>query len=169
MSELKNPMKEVRVEKVVLNIGIGESGNKLERAKNLLEKLTDNQAVVTQSKSRNTFGTSEGRDIGVMVTLRGSDAKKFLERAFEVKDNKIKSRSVHSNGFSFGIGEHIDLPGIKYEPDIGIFGMDVVVSLKRPGYRVKKRKISKGLGDDHKIGKEEAEDFIKDEFNVDVT
>ena len=166
---MANPMREIKIEKVTLNIGIGETGSKLERAKNLLESLTDKKVVKTKAKRRSSFGLSRGRPIGVRVTLRGENAKKFLERVFETKEGKIKEKSFDKNGnFSVGIHEHIDMPGVRYDPKIGIFGMDVCVTLERPGYRVKRKKISKKIGKSHKISKEESINFIKKNFKVDI-
>ncbi|MCD6367925.1 MAG: 50S ribosomal protein L5 [Candidatus Aenigmarchaeota archaeon] len=164
-----NPMKEIRIEKVVINIGIGNNRERLEKAKALLESLTGRKPLITKTKRRTTFGMAKGRPIGVKVTLRGEDAIKMLERLLETKDKKISSRSFDRDGnFSFGIQEHIDIPGTRYDPKIGIFGMDVCVTLERPGYRVKKRKISSKIGDDHKIKKEEAMEFVKKKFGVEI-
>lgn len=85
-------------------------------------------------------------------------------------DNKVsrKSFDVHGN-FAFGIKEHIEIPGVKYDPEIGIFGMDVCVSLTRPGYRVKERRIGKAkVGSKHVLTPEEAIVFVKDNFGVEV-
>ena len=61
-----------------------------------------------------------------MVTLRRTDAINFLRRIMEAKKNVIKSTSFDNNGnLSLGIHDHIDIPGTKYNPDIGIFGMDI--------------------------------------------
>lgn len=161
-------MQEIRIKKVVLNIGIGESGEKLERAKNLLEKLTKQKPIETKTKKRTTFGTPKGRKIGVKVTLRNQKAEKILKRALKVKDNRLPKKCFTENGFSFGIEEHIDLPGVEYEPEIGIFGMNVSVTLERPGFRVKRKKVSKSIGKNHKISKEDAVGFAKDKFNIKV-
>ncbi len=164
-----NPMREIRIEKVTVNIGIGEPGERVDRAKTLLEELTGRTAIKTKTKRRTTFGVAKGREIGVKVTLRGKEAEDFLRRVFEAKDKKI-SRSIfdkHGN-FSIGIHEHIDIPGARYDPKIGIFGMDVCVTLERPGYRVKRRKLSKKIGKAHLITKEEAINFIKEKFGVEI-
>ncbi|MFP4045477.1 MAG: 50S ribosomal protein L5 [Candidatus Aenigmatarchaeota archaeon] len=166
----KNPMREIKIEKVTLNIGVGEPGEELEKSKNLLEKLTEKTAKETQARKRSAFGVSQGRNIGVMVTLRNEEAEEFLEKALEVKDGKIDRENFTDNGnFSLGIEEHIDLPGAEYEPEIGIHGLDIAVTLIRPGYRIKKKKISKPVGKSHKITKEEAMEFVKDKFNVEIT
>jgi len=104
-----------------------------------------------------------------MVTLRRDDASNFLKRIIESKRNLIKSSSFDNNGnLSIGIREHIDIPGTKYNPDIGIFGMDVCSSLTRPGYRVAKKRNSSKIGRNHKITKEEAMDFFKNKFGVKI-
>lgn len=165
----ENPMREIRIEKVTINIGIGDAGERLEKAKKLLESLTGKKILETKARKRSTFGVSKGRSIGAKVTLRGSESISFLEKIMNSKENNISNRCFDKNGnFSLGVHEHIDIPGVRYDPKIGIFGMDVCVTLMRPGLRVSKRKISKKIGKKHRIKKEDAMDFVKKKFGVEV-
>src|SRR3989337_4549773 len=157
MTENKiNPMKEIQVSKVVINIGVGKSGDPVEKAKNALSELTGKTPSVRGAKkSVRDFGIHKGEPIGAMVTLRRTDATNFLRRVIESKRNGIKNSSFDNNGnISFGIHEHIDIPGTKYNPDIGIFGMDVNIVLNRPGYRIaKKSRKSAKIGKTHRINR----------------
>jgi len=170
MTETQNPMKRIRLEKVTVNIGTGESGQKLEKAKKLLEKLINKKIVVTTTHKRTTFGMAKGRPIGVKVTIRGKAAADFLKAAFHAVRNSLKESNFDGNGnFSFGIEEYINLPIIKYDPEIGILGMDVAVTLERPGYRIKRRMARpKAVGRRHQIKKEDAVEFVKKEWGVKV-
>ncbi len=164
-----NPMQEIRLGKVVLNIGTEGPGERLEKAKGLLEELTGKEAKITKARRRIAFGLSKGRDIGAMVTLRDEDAEEFLERVLVAKEHKIRKEAIDNQGnFSIGLEEHIDLPDTDYDPDLGIFGMDIAVTLQRPGFRIKKKKISKKIGKNHKITKEDTIDFLKNRFDVEV-
>lgn len=166
-----NPMRKIMLDKVTLNIGAGEAGPKLDRSKMLLEKLSGAKVVITHTHKRSTFGPAKGRPIGVMVTMRGESAMELLGKLFQAIDNRIKPRNFDSNGnFSFGIAEYIHIPGFKYDPDIGIIGLDIAVTLKRPGFRVKDRRIRPGrIAKNHRITPEEATEWVKKEFNVKVT
>jgi len=169
--EYKNIMQVPRIEKVVVNIGCGESGEKLRRAEKLLQKLVNKKPVRTISRHKiPSWGIKKREPIGCKVTLRGKDAEEFLKRAFIAKDNQIKKSNFDEYGnFSFGIHEYIDFPGIKYDPDIGIFGMDICVSLERPGFRIKRRRIKKSkIPSRNRISKEEAIEFIKNKFKVKI-
>lgn len=171
MSEDKvNPMKEIKVAKVVINIGVGKSGDPVEKAKNALSELTGKKPSVRGAKkSVRDFGIHQGEPIGAMVTLRRTDAINFLRRIMESKRNVIKNSSFDSNGnISFGIHEHIDIPGTKYNPDIGIFGMDVCAALTRPGYRVSRKRNPSKVGKEHRITKDESIEFFKSQFGVEV-
>jgi len=171
MTENKiNPMKEIQVSKIVINIGVGKSGDPVEKAKNALSELTGKTPSVRGAKkSVRDFGIHKGEPIGAMVTLRRTDATNFLRRVMESKRNVIKNSSFDNNGnISFGIHEHIDIPGTKYNPDIGIFGMDVCAALTRPGYRVSKRRNPSKIGKNHKITKDESIEFFKAQFGVEV-
>jgi large subunit ribosomal protein L5 len=164
-----NPMKSIRVGKVTLNIGFKDAAE-IEKGKKLLSSLTTRKVVVTKARKRSTFGPTKGRPLGVMVTLRGKEALELLGRLLDAKERKIKESSFDQTGnFSFGVEECINIPGIKYDPDIGIIGMDVCVNLERPGYRVSRRKLRQAkIGKSHKINKEEALDFAKRELGVKV-
>ena len=80
-------------------------------------------------------------------------------------DNVI--RQMKSVGFSFGIPEYIEIPKVKYDPKIGIIGLNVSVTLERPGFRIKRRKlINRKVSRSHKINKEDAIEFAKNKLGV---
>jgi large subunit ribosomal protein L5 len=164
-------MKKIRVHKVVINIGVGRSGEPIDKAKNALLELTSQQpAVRGAKKSVRDFGIHKGEPIGVVVTLRREPAIEFLKRVIAGKKNVLKASSFDNYGnISVGIHEHIDIPGTKYNPEIGIFGMDVNIVLNRPGYRIaKKSRKSAKIGKTHRINREEAVEFFKQEYGAEV-
>ena len=113
------------------------------------------------------MGIRPGLPIGGKVTLRGKDALDFIDLTLKAKNNKIKRNLSNEGVFSYGIHEYLDVPGIKYDPNLGIRGFDVCVSLKRKGYRVKQRKynIAK-VGKKHRITKDEAIEFAKEKLKI---
>ena len=163
-------MRRIEIEKVTLNVGCAGDLEKIERAKKLLEMLTRKTPTVTKSKRRSTFGIAKGKPVGVMVTLRKKEAEDFLKRAFYAVENKLKSSWFDQEGnFSFGIKEYIDIQGVKYSHQVGMLGLDVCVSLKRPGFRIKYRRIQKRkIPKKHKISKEEAMEWVKNKFGVEI-
>lgn len=166
-----NPMRRLRIHSVTVNMGVGEGGERLAKAEALLEELTGQKPIRRLAKKTiQPFGIRKGLPIACKVTLRGEKAIDFLKRALEARDRKLPERCFDQQGnFSFGIREHIDLPGVKYDPNVGIFGMDVCVTMERPGYRVKRRKIKKTkVGRKHLVTREEAIEFVKKEFQVEV-
>jgi large subunit ribosomal protein L5 len=166
-----NPMRRVRLEKITLNIGAGEPGPKLEKAQAILKKISGKKVVVTKTHKRTTFGGAKGRAIGAKVTIRGKKAAELLNTLLQAGEKKLKPSQFDDNGnFSFGIAEYINIPGVKYDPDIGIMGLDVAVTLERPGFRIKKRKIKpKKVGKHHKITKEDAMEWAQKELGVKIT
>ncbi|NIO44573.1 MAG: 50S ribosomal protein L5 [Candidatus Aenigmarchaeota archaeon] len=164
-----NPMRKIRIEKITINIGCGEAGENLEKAKTLLENLTSKKVVITKTHKRTTFGTAGGRPIGCKLILRRKDAEEFLKKAFDAIDKKLSKVVFDTQGnFSFGIKEHIDIPGVRYDPEIGVFGMDVCVTLERPGFRVKRKKISSKIGKKHLIKPEEAIEWVSKNYGVEI-
>jgi large subunit ribosomal protein L5 len=164
-------MKRIRVDKVVINIGVGRSGEPIDKARNALLELTGQQPAVRGAKKTvRDFGIHKGEPIGVVVTLRREPAIDFLKRIIAAKGNILKYSSFDVYGnISVGIHEHIDIPGTKYNPEIGIFGMDVNIALTRPGYRIaKKSRNSAKIGKTHRINREEAIEFFKQEYGVGV-
>lgn len=167
----QHDMKRIEVHKVVINIGVGRSGEPIDKAKNALLELTNQQpAVRGAKKSVRDFGIHKGEPIGVVVTLRHEPAIEFLKRVVAAKNNVLKASSFDNYGnISVGIHEHIDIPGTKYNPEIGIFGMDVNIVLSRPGYRIaKKSRKSAKIGKMHRINREEAIEFFKQKYGVEV-
>lgn len=166
----QNKMKEIRVEKVTVNIGVGEVGQQVEKAVDLLEMMTGKTPVKTESGiEAQNFGLRSGLNIGAKVTIRGDDAENFLENVFEANDNQVRGRSFDTQGnFSIGVSEYINMPNLKYDPDLGMIGFDVAVTLERPGYRVQKRKNAEKISDDHRISPEEAQEFVQERFGVEI-
>ncbi len=166
-----NPMLKPRIEKVVVNMSVGKSGEPLERAAKVLEQLTGQKTCKRKAKKTvRDFGIRKGESIACLVTLRGDKAKDFLKRALQAVENKLsKTRFDQYGNVSFGIKEHIDIPGTKYMPELGIHGMDVSVAISRPGQRVKRRHRAKSsVGIKHRLSPEEAIAFVQDEFGIEV-
>jgi len=167
-----NPMLKARIEKVVVNMSVGKSGEPLEKATKVLEQLTGQKPCKRKAKKTvRDFGIRKGEPIACLVTLRKLKASEFLKRALQAVDNKISKEHFDQYGnFSFGIKEHIDIPGTRYVPELGIHGMDVSVTISRPGQRVKRRRrASARVGARHRLTPEEAIAFVQDEFGIEIT
>lgn len=168
-----NKLREIKIEKVTLNIGVGGPGEKMEKAVKLLGIISGSKPVQTKSGSNTripTWGVRPNLPLGCKVTLRGKKAEELLKNLLQAAENKIPARKFDKFGnFSFGIAEYIDIPGIQYDPSIGVIGLEVAVTLERPGFRIKKRSLKKRkIGSRHIISTQEAIDYTKNRFGVDV-
>ncbi len=166
-----NPMEEVKIAKATINIGVGEGGEKLARAEKLLNSITDQKPVRTYSKVTNPeFGIRKGQPIACKVTLRDQKADEAIKLILNGIGNKLESKKFDKQGnVSFGIEEHIDIPGMRYDPDIGIFGMNVSVTFEKPGYRIKRRKIQqRKIPQKHQVTSEETKVFMQEKFKIKV-
>jgi len=164
-----NAMREIKVEKIVMNMGCGDAGEKLEKAQKLLATVTGKKVTVTHTHDRTRFGMPKGRQIGVKITFRGKEAEDMLKRLLDAVDNKLRKKTFDKQGnFSFGIKEYVDIPGTKYDPNMGMYGMDVCVTLMRPGFRVKRKRNGNKVGKKHRITSDEAREFIVKKYNIKV-
>ena len=166
-----NQMESVKIAKATVNIGVGESGERLARAEQLIINILDQKPVRTISKVTNPeFGIRRGQPIACKVTLRNEKADKAVKMVLDGIGNNLKASQFDAQGnVAFGIEEHIDIPGMRYDPDIGIFGMNVAVTFEKPGYRIKRRKIQhKKVPNKHQVTKEETMEFMKQEFQVNI-
>ena len=170
-AEKQNPMTKVKLEKVTLNIGTGKDQAKLERAMMLIKHITGVDPVKTITNKRiAAWGLRPGLPIGCKLTLRGKNAKELLARLLESKENTLKGSWFDERGnISFGITEYIDIPGVKYDTKIGMMGFQVCITLTKPGYRIKYRKIMKRkIPHKHLITKDQAKEYMKEEFGVKI-
>ena len=163
-------MREPRIEKVVVHMGVGEGGRELADAEEILENVTGQQSVRTSAKRTvQEFNIREGDPIGAKVTLRDEAAEEFLGTALPLVDLSA-SQFDETGNFSFGVEEHTEFPSQEYDPSIGIYGLDVTVNLVRPGYRVAKRdKVSRSIPSAHRLDADDAVAFVETNFDVEVT
>jgi large subunit ribosomal protein L5 len=164
-------MKTIRIEKLTLNVGAGKDQGKLDKGVKLLKNLTGITPVKTVSKKRiPSWGLRPGLPIGCKLTLRGKKAEEMLKKLLSAKENILRPSQVDTAGnLAFGIHEYIDIPGLEYDPEIKIMGLEVCVTLERPGYRIKKRRTQKTkIGEHHLIHKEEAINYFKEAFAVKI-
>ncbi|MDG7010581.1 MAG: 50S ribosomal protein L5 [Nitrososphaerota archaeon] len=167
----ENPMRKIRVAKVVVNIGLGKSGDAIERGKKVLEQVTGQAPAQTRAKkSVRDFGIHKGEPIGVVVTVRGDGTMPLITKLLTAREKKLQESFFDPRGsISFGIKEHIEIPGIRYDPAIGILGMNVSILLERPGFRVARRnRRTSRVGKAHLVSRDEAIQFFKDNFGVTV-
>jgi large subunit ribosomal protein L5 len=164
-------MRNIIITKVVINIGVGKSGEAVERARKVLDQITGQKPSQRKAKkSIRDFGIHKGEPIGLVVTIRGDATKELIGRLLTAREKKMAQSSFDDRGsVSFGLKEHIEIPGIRYDPEIGIWGMNVSVLLERPGSRVSRRLHRPGrVGKKHVVGREEAMDYFRKEFGVNI-
>ena len=166
---MSSQINQVKLCKIVINIGVGKSGEPIEQAKRIISEICDQTPVTTYAKkSYREFGVQKNSPIGVKTTLRKQIAEDTLKNLLTACGNKVSNRSFDLTGnFSFGVKEHIEIPGTKYNPDLGIWGMDVCVALEKIGYGVKRRKIRPSVvGKRQQITKDEAINFATEKLGI---
>ncbi|RLG15638.1 MAG: 50S ribosomal protein L5 [Candidatus Nanohalarchaeota archaeon] len=167
----KNQMTVIYTSKVTLSISTGEPGESVEKAYTLAERLTSQKPVRTlATRKARTFRIRRGLPIGVKVTMRKEKGIEFLKKILPGIGNHISPYNFDNNGnFSFGIKEYLSIPGQKYDPKLGMIGMNINITLERPGYRIKRRKIKKAkISKSHRITKEEAIEYAKTNLKIQV-
>lgn len=166
-----NRMSQPRIAKVTVNIGVGEGGEKLQKAEKVLSKLTGRKPVRTVGREMNReLNVKPGEPIGCKVTLRGDDAEKFVSRALYTRKNKVYEYSFDNQGnLQFGVSDYTNFEGERYDPDIGVFGMDVCITLEKPGHRIKRRKaMTRSVPTHHRVTRDEAKAFLSKKFQLEV-
>jgi len=160
-----NTMRKVKIEKVIL--GVGGIGEDLEKGVKLLKFITNKTPSKTKSNKRiPELGVRPGLFVGGVVTIR-KDIESTLKRLLASVDNTLRKNQVAENGFSFGIKEYIEIPGLEYQRDIGIKGLDVTIVFQRTGKRVGLKKIKRGrIPSRHRVSKEEIIKFMEEKFNT---
>lgn len=164
-------MKDIRIEKITLNIGAGKDQVRLEKGLVLLKSITNTTPIKTITNKRiQEWGLRPGLPIGCKITLRKDKAIRLLPRLLGAIDNRLRENQFDNNGnIAFGVHEYIDIPDVKYDPKIGIMGLEICITLERPGFRIKRRRfLTKKVPAKHRISKQEAIDFMANRFNVKV-
>lgn len=161
----ENASRNIRIEKVVLSVG--GTAEELEKGFKLLQLVTNRTpAKMKSSKRIPSFGVRPGLQVGAVVTIR-KDAKDNLKRLLTAIENRLRKKQISENNFSFGIKEYIEIPGMEYQRELGVRGLDVTVVFKRMGRRVKLRKMKSGkIPLRQKISREEIIKFMEENFQT---
>ena len=163
--EENNVMRTIKIEKVVLSVGA--TAQELEKGVRLLKYLTGRTPAKMRSRKRiPSWGVRPGLEVGTVITIR-KNPEEILKKMLAAEDNKLKKKQVSVNNFSFGIKEYIEIPGVEYQRDIGIMGLDITIVFKRTGRRVKLRKVKRGkIPQRQHISKDEIIKFMEDNFHT---
>lgn len=164
-------MRRLRISKVTVNIGVGQSGDRLEKAEKVLQTLTHRKAVRTVSRdAHREWQVRQGQPIGVKVTLRGGAAVDFAKRALWSRNFRVADWSFDRAGnLNFGVPDHTGFEGQKYNPDIGVFGLDVAITVERVGFRIKHRRLqARSVPPAHRVTRDESMAFLKQVLGVEI-
>jgi large subunit ribosomal protein L5 len=136
--QYKNVMEVPRLDKIVINMGVGEATQdrgKMEGAVNDLALISGQKPALTRAtKSNASFKVREGMAIGCKVTLRGAQMYEFLDRLVTIAMPRIRDfRGINGKSFdgrgnyAMGIKEHIIFPEIDYDKVDKVRGMDIII------------------------------------------
>lgn len=165
--KMVNPMREIKLEKVILNIG--GVAEKLEKGVILLKELSGKKPVIVKATKRiPTWNVRPGLEVGTKVTLRGEDALAMVKKLLPAIDNTLKEKQIQPNCFSFGIHEYIEIPGMEYIREVGIMGFEVTVVFSRAGKSVETKKVKRGKSRRLAVSRKEIEDYLIDNFKTDI-
>ncbi len=167
----ENPMRDIRVEKITLNMGTGKEEEQLKKGIKLLQKITGIEPMKSVTKKRiPNWNIRPGLIVGCTITLRKLPAVELLKRLLKARENMLPAKNFDTQGnFSFGIPEYIDIPGIEYDPELKIMGLAAAVTLERPGFHIKRRAINpRKIGKRHRITREEAMRFMQEKFGIQI-
>ena len=165
--KMVNIMKEIKLEKVILNIG--GVAEKLDKGVILLEAISGKKAIKVKAIKRiPTWNVRPGLEVGTKVTIRGEDAMEMLKKLLPAIDNTLKEKQIQPNCFSFGIHEYIEIPGMEYIREVGIMGFEVTVVFSRAGKAVEKKKVKRGKSRRLTISQEEIEDYVVSKFGTEI-
>lgn len=161
----QNPMRRIKIEKIVLSVG--GTGEGLEKGVKILRFLTGKTPAKMKSRKRiPALGVRPKLEVGAVVTIR-KNPKEVLRKMLSTLNNILKKSQISKNNFSFGIKEYIEIPGVEYQRDIGIRGLDVTVTFKRAGRRVKLKKIKRGkIPQKQAVTSEEIIKFMEENFKT---
>jgi large subunit ribosomal protein L5 len=169
VAQSENVMRTIRIDKLTLNFGAGKDQKALEKGASLIKQLTGIEPVKTITVKRiPSWGLRPGLPVGAKITLRGPQAEELCRRLLTARDFKLKQTNIDQMGnVSFGLKEYIDIPGAKYDPAIGMIGLECSLTLKRAGYRVRDRKLRKGhISHRHRVSQNDATQFMKQKFSI---
>lgn len=166
----ENIMRKIRIAKATLNIGCGGDQAKAEKAARLLKVITERDPTATFATKRiPEFGVRPGLLMGYKVTLRGKKAEEVIKRMLIAIEDKLKKKQFNPNSVSFGIKEYIQVPGVGFQRDIGIMGLECCIDFERPGWRIAQRKRKPGkIPARHWIKEEEIIKFMEENFNTKI-
>lgn len=163
-------MRSIYLDKVVINIGTGSaSEDAADNARALIKKLTNHDAGYAFSKRRDPeLKLRQGQKIGAVATLRKEDAYDLLKRALDANNNQLGENAISRNSVNFGVKEYIYFAGVKYDPKIGILGMNINAAFARKGKRVetRKRKRSNVSIKHRDISRDEIVGYLEKNFKV---
>ncbi|MHA2298549.1 MAG: 50S ribosomal protein L5 [Candidatus Hodarchaeales archaeon] len=169
LKDWKNPMRKPRITKVVVNFSVGESGEPLQKAKQVLESITGKNAIECRAKeSIRSWNVRKGEPIGVRVTLRDQEAFDFIKKVLWANEDFVSYKNWDNEGnLALGIKDHLNLPDTRYDPKLGVHGFGVTAIIERPGFRIKRRKyMRRKVGRHHRLTKDEAVYYYEQEFNI---
>ncbi len=160
-------MREIKLEKVILNIGGVE--DKLNSGVILLEKISGKRPIKVKATKRiPSWNVRPGLEVGAKVTIRGNDALEMVKKLLPAIDNVLKEKQIQDNCFSFGIREYIEIPGVEYIREVGIMGFEVTVVFTRAGKSVEKKKVKRGKVRRSVVSRKEIEDYVINKFGTEI-
>ncbi len=167
-----NPMRKISIRKLTLNVGAGKDQKVLEKGVKLIKHITGEEPIKVLTQKRiQAWGLRPGLPVGCKLTMRDEEKIfSLIKRFLDAKEFTLSKRNFDNNGnIAFGISEYIDIADTEYNPEIGIMGIEMCITLQRPGFRVRDRRIkSQKVPHKHRVSQADSIDFMKNNFDLKI-